>query len=66
MSSRALAAIVVIAASVMAIYGLAGASRLSGPVILEFNDAHGIHRDDVLIAASWLACAWVAAALWRK
>lgn len=44
---------VVLACTVMAVFGVAGHSRISGPVILSLTGSHGVHLDDLLVIACW-------------
>lgn len=53
--------------TVLTVFALAGSSRLSGPVLwtISREHGHGIHRDDLVVVACWLAgmtCCW---RLWR-
>lgn len=42
--------------------GLAGSSRLSGPVLFELSGTHGVHLDDLITSSIWLGamrfCWW--------
>lgn len=45
----------------MAVFGVAGHSSISGPVILKLTGTHGVHLDDLIVVACWvviLAFAW--------
>lgn len=57
MTSRRLqAAVLAVVINVLTLFALAGSSRLSGPVLWGSEaTGHGIHRDDLLVAACWLA-----------
>jgi len=50
----------------LTVQALAGSSKLSGPVIVELSDSHGVHLDDLLTVVAWAICmAWCARA-WRR
>lgn len=66
MPPRLSAVLVALAATVMAIFGIAGSSRISGPVLLTLTHSHGIHRDDLIIVICWLACLSGAVSLWPR
>jgi len=64
-SRRLQAAALAVVITALTVFALAGHSRLSGPVLWGFGDTtHGIHRDDLVVAAIWLVgmviCALVA------
>ena len=63
MSRRTNAIILAGTISVLALFGVAGHSRLSGPVILRLSHTHGVHRDDLIVLACWLLATW---ACWRS
>ena len=63
MSRAHFALLAVIASTVMAVFGVAGHSRLSGPVLLTLTGSHGVHLDDLVVAACWLAIVGLA---WRS
>ena len=42
------------AVTLLALVGLAGSSRLSGPVIWRLNESHGLHLDDLGVASDRL------------
>ncbi len=50
----------------MAIFGVAGHSRLSGPVLIVLTAHHGVHRDDVVVVIGWAAVMLVSWQLWRR
>lgn len=49
-------------AAVMARYGLAGRSRLSGPILFDITPTHGVHREDLVVMGCWAVligfCVW--------
>jgi hypothetical protein len=48
-----------LAATIMAVFSIAGSSRISGPVILGLTSSHGVHLDDLIVLTCWVACmAW--------
>jgi hypothetical protein len=47
----------------MLVFGVAGHSRISGPVIVRFSTNHGVHLDDLIVVACW---AWVIAWCLRR
>lgn len=53
-SRRLLSACLAVVISVLAVFGVAGHSRLSGPTLWAINDSNGVHRDDLVVAACWL------------
>jgi len=57
------AAVAVVASTVMAVFGVAGHSRISGPVILTLTRSHGVHLDDLIVVACWVAIVGFA---WRS
>ncbi len=61
-SARVRILITLSAATVLAVFGVAGSSQYSGPVLITFSNSHGIHRDDLVIVVCWLAilgaCIW--------
>ncbi|MFT4264612.1 MAG: hypothetical protein QM572_14595 [Nocardioides sp.] len=64
MLGRVLAATALaLSATVMAVYGVAGTSRLSGPILFSVSSTHGVHRDDLLIVACWVVCVAIAVML---
>lgn len=66
-SHRVLSVITAAAASVMLVFGVAGHSRLSGPVILRFGQTtHGVHLDDLVVLACWLVAIAMCLRLWRR
>jgi hypothetical protein len=44
----------------MLVFGVAGHSRISGPVILRITTHHGVHLDDLVVIACWaiVIAAW--------
>jgi hypothetical protein len=48
------AALLAAAGTGMALFGVAGHSRISGPVILRITRQHGVHLDDLLVFACWV------------
>jgi hypothetical protein len=49
----------------MLVFGVAGRSRISGPVILRFTTNHGVHLDDLIVVACWLCVIAGCARGWR-
>ena len=47
----------------MAVFGVAGHSRISGPVILSLTGTHGVHLDDLIVVACWVA---IVGFVWRS
>ncbi|MFT4081837.1 MAG: hypothetical protein QM638_04570 [Nocardioides sp.] len=67
MSLARLGAIVMaLAASVNLVLGVAGHSRLSGPVLVTLSRDHGIHADDLTILLCWALVMLGSVALWRR
>ena len=67
MSARGRAVLLAAAASVMAVFGVAGHSRLSGPVLWRFgHTTHGVHRDDLIVVVCWAVSLVEAWWLWRR
>ncbi|UDY23103.1 hypothetical protein [Nocardioides sp. Kera G14] len=57
------AATLMVCATVMAVYGVAGTSRLSGPVLFGLSATHGVHVDDLLIAGCWSVTLFIASVI---
>jgi hypothetical protein len=67
MSARRRAVLLAVAASVMAAFGVAGHSRLSGPVLWRFgHTTHGVHLDDLVVVACWVVSLVEAWWLWTE
>ncbi|WGL52048.1 hypothetical protein P5P86_19115 [Nocardioides sp. BP30] len=67
MHHRVLSLVTAAAVTVMLLFGVAGHSRISGPVILRFgNTTHGVHLDDLFVLACWLIVIGVCVRLWRR
>ncbi len=62
---RGIVIVVALLLSVIAAFGVAGHSRLSGPVLFSFTGSHGVHRDDLIVLAAWLAGIACCLRLWR-
>lgn len=66
-SHRVLSVITAAAATVMLVFGVAGHSRISGPVILRFGQTtHGVHLDDLVVLGCWLVALAMCLRLWRR
>lgn len=50
----------------MAAFGLAGHSRISGPLLFIVSYGHGLHLDDLFVIAGWVVALLVSRALWRR
>lgn len=67
MSKRRASAIgVMLVSSVMALFGVAGHSRFSGPVIMKLWSTHGVHRDDLVVLVCWLLMLVFCWNIWRS
>ncbi|GAA3828351.1 hypothetical protein GCM10022242_32190 [Nocardioides panacisoli] len=51
---RVQATVLALVITVLAVFGVAGHSRLSGPILWTINDTNGVHRDDLIVAGCWL------------
>jgi len=66
MSRQANAILLAIALTVLMVFAVAGQSRLSGPVIFTFSRSHGVHRDDLIALAAWIAGMWCVSRIPRR
>jgi hypothetical protein len=53
--------------TMLSVFAVAGHSRLSGPILfaLPGSKTHGVHRDDLVVAAIWLVGMLLCLRLWR-
>lgn len=66
MAPRTQYAALAAAVTLLALVGLAGSSRLSGPVIWRLNESHGLHLDDLGVLALWAGCLVWCWRQWRR
>ena len=65
MSRRAVALLLAGVLTILLVFGVAGHSVLSGPVLFGVTSTHGVHRDDLIVVVAWLVGMWCAWRLWR-
>ncbi|WP_036518883.1 hypothetical protein [Nocardioides sp. J54] len=66
MSDRTQALVVAVLTTLLAVTGVAGSSALSGPVLWEFSETHGVHLEDAVIVPAWLICLLCCWSQWRR
>lgn len=55
MSRRSSALLLACVLTVLALFGVAGHSRISGPVLVSLTRNHGVHAGDLIVVACWAA-----------